>query len=294
MTVRGRIRSGDVRLPGGRSLALARLRSDRADARTVLFVPGAFCGDWIWRDNFMRSLHARGFDVFAMSPGGRGLRGGRLHLRGLRDLVRDLEAVVDRFPAPPRIVAHSLGGRLALEIAQRRSLPAVALLAPLPLDGGWRSVLSLARRSWPSVAKLLAVAVEPRVALLGSPPVGMFGPEVPAARQRSFARRLEAESLRALVEAMLPSPHRGAPRAPLRFFAGGQDQIVPAGEVARFAASLGAPVTTYPAMGHTFQYESQHDQVCEDVAAWFDELDAARLAAPGPSGGSRAPAPRPR
>jgi pimeloyl-ACP methyl ester carboxylesterase len=275
MSTRARIRTRVVGVGHGRTVALSRLRSNQSGAPAVLLVPGAFCGEWIWRDNFMRALHARGFDVTAMSHSGHGMRGWPLHRRGLADLVEDLAAVIDRSPIPPRIVAHSLGGRVALELAQQRPLPPIALLAPLPLDGGWRCVSSLATRSWTSVAKLLGVAIEPRLARLGSPPLGLFGPGVDPRRQRAVARRLQAESLRCLLEAMLPSARPDPPRAPLHFFAGGEDRIVPADVVVRAADAYGAPVTVYPAMGHTFQSETQQVQVCADIVAWFDELTAA-------------------
>ena len=255
-------------------VALSRLRADRPGSPAVLLVPGAFCGEWIWRDNFMRAMHARGFDVTAMSYSGHGMRGWPLHRRGLADLIDDLKTAIAWSPAPPSIVAHSLGGRVALELAQQRPLPPIALLAPLPLDGGWRCVSSLAQRSWASVAKLLGVAVEPRLARLASPPLGMFGPGVDPRRQRAVARRLQAESLRCLLEAMLPSSSQVPPRAPLHFFAGGEDGIVPADVVVRAAAAHGAPVTVYPTMGHNFQAEAQHDQVCDDIVAWFAELSA--------------------
>jgi pimeloyl-ACP methyl ester carboxylesterase len=274
MSTRARIRTCVVHVGNDRTIALSRLRAERPGSPAVLLVPGAFCREWIWRDNFMRAMHARGFDVTAMSQSGHGVGGWSLHRRGLADLIEDLDAAIAWSPAPPNIVAHSLGGRVALELAQQRPMPPIALLAPLPLDGGWRCVSSLAGRSWTSVAKLLGVAIEPRLARLSPPLFGMFGPGVDPRRQRAVARRLQAESLRCLLEAMLPSSSQVPPRAPLHFFAGGEDAIVPADVVVRVAAAYGAPVTVYPNMGHNFQSEAQHDQVCDDIVAWFAELSA--------------------
>lgn len=51
------------------------------------------------------------------------MRGWPLHRRGLADLVEDLDAAIAWSPAPLNIVAHSLGGRIALELAQQRPMP---------------------------------------------------------------------------------------------------------------------------------------------------------------------------
>lgn len=239
----------------------------------ILLVPGSFSGAWIWQHNFQASLHRAGYDVHAMSFKAHGRRGLALNRRGLQDYVLDLQDTIASLSAPPVVIAHSLGGLVALRLAASMPLPGLALLAPIPAQGAWRSLLALAKRSPVSFAKLLTVTVAPGMAVYGSAPEGIYGPNTDIDRAADITRRLQAESLRALVEATLPSRIEVSQvQTPLHFFAADQDHVIAADEVRRCAEAFKAPFTLYEGMAHTFQAERDYARVCRDLVRWIRSL----------------------
>ncbi len=80
---------------------------------------------------------AQGYPVYAMSFRGHGNSGGRQGLRRYRikDYVKDLRKVVSRMPAPPILVAHSLGGHVVQNYLEKAQAPAAVLMAPVPVGG---------------------------------------------------------------------------------------------------------------------------------------------------------------
>lgn len=253
----------------------------------VLFVPGAFTGAWIWRDTFMPAFHEAGYDVHAMSFRGHGKRGWALNRHGLDSYVKDLEAAIDMLGIPPIVVAHSLGGLVTLRLLESMTLPGALLLSPIPPDGVARSLLSLGFKSPLSVAKLLSVTIDPRVTGLGSPPVGIYSDRAESAVAEGITRRLQAESIRALGEALLPrGVDKGRISTPLRLYGAEGDHVIPAAEVRRAAAYLAAPARIYRGMSHTFQAEPDWDRVANDMLRDLGEMlgSGTGLAADQPGG----------
>jgi len=107
----------------------------------VLFVPGAFTGAWLWKDTFMPYAAAHGFDAWAVTFRSHDRSGWLLHSLGLRDYLEDLQSAVDRLPAKPVLVAHSLGAWVTYHFARQYAPKALILVSPVPADG----ILSLFR-----------------------------------------------------------------------------------------------------------------------------------------------------
>lgn len=258
-------------------ISLRRDATCTASRPPVLFVPGAFTGAWIWGDTFMPAFHEAGYDVHAMSFRGHGKRGWALNRHGLADYVEDLERAIDVLGTLPIVVAHSLGGLIALRLLESMTLPAALLLSPIPPDGALRSLVSLGLRSPSSVAKLLSVTVEPRATALGSPPVGIYSDAADPAVADGITRRLQAESLRALGEALVTrNIDVGRIDTPIFLYGAEGDHIIPADEVRRTSALLDAPVRIYPRMSHTFQAEPDWHRVADDMLRDIDRRLAPR------------------
>jgi pimeloyl-ACP methyl ester carboxylesterase len=238
-----------------------------------LLVPGSFSGAWIWRDSFMPALHKAGHDVYAMSFTGHGKRGWALHHRGLADYVADLRTVIAKLPQAPIVVAHSLGGLVAMQLAESQALRGLALLSPIPIQGAWRSLLALGRKSPTSLGKMLALTIDTRVTRLGSAPLGIYSTEVTPTRAGQFNRQLKAESLRVLFQSLFPARISSKlEQTPMHFFAALGDHLIPAAEVKRCADSLNAPITIYPGMSHSFQAEPNYQNVCRDIVRWANTI----------------------
>lgn len=93
----------------------------------------------------IRELQARGFAVFAMDWRGQGLSDRLLpdrlkgHLESLDDPVDDLAAAVreldGRLPGPRIVLAHSMGGAIALRALQRQVVQAAGAMFSSPMWG---------------------------------------------------------------------------------------------------------------------------------------------------------------
>lgn len=242
----------------------------------VLFVPGSFCGAWIWRDNYFEHFYQAGYDVAAMSFQSHGKRGLPLLSRKLSDFEADLTQAIGTFKQPPIVVAHSLGGLVAQRVARRVPVHALALLSPIPADGVARSVLSLAKKSPVSVLKLASVTVTPQFARSGQPPIGIYSRSVPEHQRQSVTRRLQAEAPLALLQSIAPQLRRPTKLpCPVHFWGAEGDHIIPAQEVQRAAKLMGVESTIFPGMCHTFQVELNWKMLADDVLAWLNTVTKA-------------------
>lgn len=221
----------------------------------------------------MPAFFEAGFDVHAMSFRGHGQKGWRLNRLGLESYVEDLRTVVARLPRLPVIVGHSLGGFVTLRLLEQMSLPGALLLSPVPPDGVVRSMVGLAVRSPVSVAKLLSAAIDRRVTALGAPPVGIYSDSADPVLADEITGQLQAESLRALGGVLRPRRlELSRIDTPIHCFGADGDYIIPSREVRRVAEILGAAVTIFPGMSHTFQAEREWRRVADAMLRWIDEL----------------------
>lgn len=111
----------------------------RADAATVLFVPGTMLGPLQYRI-FLRALYAQGFSVAALHLTGHGAARHIWRFR-LSDLLDDIHRAVDALrqnhSGPILLCGHSQGGIMTLALACGGSLPDGdgRRIAFAPLDG---------------------------------------------------------------------------------------------------------------------------------------------------------------
>lgn len=252
--------------------------------RTVLFVPGALTGGWIWERDFVPYFEAAGYAARTVTFPSHEASGWRRHRLGLRSAVEHLGNTIDRLPRSPTLIAHSLGGLVTMQLLRERTVAAAILFSPVPTDGAWRSLLSLARRSPASVAKFVAVSIDPRVTRLGRPPLGIYSESCDIEITQTINSQLRGESLRALGEALWRRDIARPSATPLHFFGAEGDFLIPAVEVRRMAQRHGAPVTIYPGMSHTVQAERQWRRVADDMLAWLASLDRVGGDLPSASG----------
>ena len=110
----------------------------------ILLVHGAWHGPWCW-DGFAQRLAGAGHDVRTVRLRGHDGSPGRLWYR-VRDYVRDVSEAVNRFPEPPVVVGHSLGGLVVAKYLERGRARGAVLLAPIPQAGSLTAVIRLASR----------------------------------------------------------------------------------------------------------------------------------------------------
>lgn len=243
----------------------------------VLFVPGAFTGAWLWQDTFMPYVAARGFDSWAMTFSSHGRSGLPLHSLGLRSYMEDLQSAIDRLPARPVLVAHSLGAWVAYHVAREHTPKALVLISPVPADGMLSLFLPLLARDPLSALKLVGIAVYPPVRWLGDPPAGIYSAGVDRTRAARCTTQLRAESWRALAESCIPwpltNPSSPAPTLVIGFTG---DAIVPVEQVRRTALQLGADLQIHQGFSHTLTVEHNWQRVAHDMVAWIRRVPGIR------------------
>ena len=250
----------------------------------------------------VRDLRGRGFAVATFDWRGQGASGRMLadgrkgHVRRFEDFRLDVEAataLLEGAPRPHVVLAHSMGGCIALGAASEGWLPADRLVATTPMVG-----LSLVKRPW--LAKMLARTLgglgladafvpgsEPRsISTLPFAGNRLSGDPARYARNAAVAEALGAGAIgsptvgwvRAAYEAMdrLARPGTGAAiRMPTLMIGAGDDPVCSTPAIERFARTLGPDCLYVPIAGSRHEVLMETDSVRERFWEAFDRFVAA-------------------
>jgi len=261
---------------GAPALELVESSTDGVRRPPVLFVHGAFGGAWMWREVFFPHFIAAGFPVAAFSLRGHGASHGREVLRraALADFVEDLRAALAEMPAPPIVIAHSLGGLIAQLLIGRVKMKALVLMASLPPDGMFFVTPRLALTDTAIfIEAFLSSITGSRVPLQAAAHQVLFSEGLPRDRVHRYASLMVPESPRALAEAhapgvILPARHFDLPT----FVIGGDnDRLVWRASTWRTALYHGAEHETAVGLGHFMQLDIGADGMAKRVIAWLEE-----------------------
>ncbi len=250
---------------------------------TVVAIHGMFCGGWVW-ERYVPVLEARGFRVITPTLRHHDAAPGdppppELGRTGILDYATDLEALVRELPEPPVLVGHSMGGLLALILAERGLARAAALLTPACPAG----ILALSPAVLRAFAGILATPgfwrrpVRPgyRAArhgfLLGFPD---------ERSRRAVHERLVHESGRAVFEIGLwPLDRRRAARVrldavqvPTLVVGARRDHATPAFAVRALARRLPAARHVEVDMAHWVPAEPGWERVAALLADWLEQV----------------------
>lgn len=235
----------------------------------VLFVPGAFTGAWLWQGPLVQAIQKSGFQCYAISFSGHHSKRSKSLNMGLKDYDAELTEAVARLPEKPFLVGYSLGGLVSYRYLREHTLPGALLLAAVPPDGLWRSLLSLATNKPFSAAKMLSLVLYPPVRYLGQPPEGLFSRHVSQEEKVLIRNQLRAEPLKALLQASVRNEVIEPVNTPIKLLGFEGDHIIPAKEVSRSAELLKSPCNIYSGMSHSPMVEPEAARVGKDIADWF-------------------------
>jgi pimeloyl-ACP methyl ester carboxylesterase len=151
-----------VTLSDGVAVRLA--ESGSADAAPVLLVHGWGASIYMWRDWFA-PLAESGYHVVALDLPGHGLSDkpseeGRYRLASLTESVREVIAIVGL--RRPHVVAQSMGGTIALDLAASGDPALGRLVLVNPACFGHVRLLPLAQRASPKVVEPVLSRLVPR------------------------------------------------------------------------------------------------------------------------------------
>lgn len=246
----------------------------------LLFVHGAWHGAWCWGTHFMPYFAARGWDCYAFSLRGHGDSGGRDQLRwaSARDYVSDLAQVVLQMPAPPVLVAHSMGGyvaqRFLLEADAR--VAGVALLASVPAHGSLLLVLRMLGYAPLDVLRVLTtLSTRDVVARPARARHWLFSEDIDDEALLPVLPMLQDESFRVLLDTLvlrLPAPKRARaahPDLPMLVLGGGDDRVFSAAEMRALAAAYQADCVILPRCAHDLMLDTRWRSAADALGLWL-------------------------
>ncbi|NTV62641.1 MAG: alpha/beta hydrolase [Oscillochloris sp.] len=237
----------------------------------LLFIHGAWHAAWCW-EKFLPYFAEQGYECHALSLRGHGASDSQKILRwaSAADYVADVERIAASLPTPPVIIGHALGGYVAQLYLEQHSPPAAVLLAPVPVTGTLDFMAGYAARYPGPFLKM--VFTSNTMALFEDPAIVhamLFSPNLPAEDLKSYAARLQPESLRVGLESMFLRMPRPRPGTPMLVLAGANDQIFSVDEMSETAHAWQAELDVLPDMAHDMMLDTHWQGAAERVAAWL-------------------------
>ena len=263
----------------GRELLFALPPKDaRARPVPLLFIHGAFAAAWMWADNFLPWFARQGYHSYALSLSGHGnsAGGGDLDTLSIADYVEDVKLAVawlqERYPCPPALIGHSMGGFVIQKYLESQRAPAAALLCAVPPQGLLLSQFNLFARK-PGLLMELNDILRGREPMLRTVREALFARPVSHAVLERFSKHLQLESQRALWDmSIFDLPLLTVDlRPPLLIIGAEKDELVPVFLVQATARTYSLEAHVFTGMGHAVTHEQDWPLVAEKVKVWLDE-----------------------
>lgn len=258
---------------GRRLEFISRLPEGEPRPQPLLFVHGAYTGAWCWDEHFLPFFARHGYAAHALSLSGHGDSDGRDVLDTLRiaDYVDDVERAIERLPAPPVLIGHSLGGFVVQHCLTRLRPAAAVLLCAVPPSGlAWSSLSMLMHH--PSLLVTLNSILAGRSPDVENVREALFHQPVERARLERFVRHSQPESMRAIWDMMgfdLPDRRR-MHRVPLLVLGAEHDRLIPPSEVRSAGRALGKSAEIIPGLGHAVMLERDWERVATRLLQWLE------------------------
>lgn len=276
----------DLRAPQLDLEVLNRQPRGPAHKTPLLFIHGAFVGAWCWDEHFLPYFADAGYPSYALSLSGHGGSRGRERLDSfsIADYVNDVREVVERLPAPPVLIGHSMGGFIVQKYLEKFEVPAAVLLCSVPPQGLMAAAFGLLFAR-PGLLRDLNTLMGGGRASYETLREAMFGQEVDPDDLKRFYRLSQPESHRAIWDMTLfslPSASHilrhltlgGAQQReepPLLVLGAERDHLTPASTAHMTARSYGVGAEVFPHMGHGLMLERDWRIVADRIRDWLKE-----------------------
>ena len=254
---------------------ISRAPTERARPVPLLFVHGAYSSAAIWEPFFLPYFASHGYAAYAMSVRGHGRSGGRENLKAarLRDYVADVVQVIDRLPAPPVLIGHSLGGLLIQKILADRALPGAVLMCSAPPHGLLGSSLAAMFTNPLMFFQMSQLQwMGPSAATVDSTRRSLFVDGTPDEWIRRVTPPAEPESNEVMVDATfrdLP-PSRGRRDVPVLVLGGGRDACITRTAVEETARAFGVQPTIFETLPHALMLVPEWEEVAGAILQWLE------------------------
>lgn len=260
--------------PPPESYHLHTIAAEPCTGPAVLCLPGLFAGGWVF-DHLLPLIAARGYPASAISYRGHPPLAPRRDIgrQSVRDFARDA-AEAARALERPIVIAHSLGGLVALLMAQQNLVRAAVLISPAPPRG--ISVLSpaiLMRMVKHLPALILSRPYQPSEADADT----LVLNRVVGRDRAAIRRRFVPDSGRASREIALGAFHIPceAISVPLLVVGSDDDRFIPPAVSRRIANRYKAPFHLAESHGHFLFSEPGWELQAAVMLDWIDALPPA-------------------
>jgi non-heme chloroperoxidase len=238
----------------------------------VLFVHGAYAAAWTWGEHFLPHFAAQGFPAYAVSLRAHGRSYGRegLAWASIADYVDDLAETIDALEDVPVLVGHSMGAMVIMKYLERETVPAAALLAPVPPQGLLPASLALALGRPGLFAEMNSMMTRGQASLEAMHKALFAGP-LPADRLLDYYGRFQRESQRAIWDMTLFNLPLAwlMSRPPLLALLAERDALFPLEQSRAGFAAIGVRTEVLDEMGHAVMLEPAWQRAADRVIGWL-------------------------
>lgn len=238
----------------------------------VLFVHGAYAAAWTWAEHFLPHFAARGFPAYAVSLRAHGGSYGRegLAWASIADYVDDLAETIDALDEAPVLVGHSMGAMVIMKYLERETVPAAALLAPVPPHGLFAASLALALGRPGLFAELNSMMTRGQASLEAMHRALFAGP-LPTDRLLDYYGRFQRESQRAIWDMTLFNLPLAwlMSRPPLLALLAERDALFPLEQSRAGFTAIGIRTEVLEDMGHAVMLEPAWQRAADRVIDWL-------------------------
>ena len=100
----------------------------------------------------------------------------------------------------------------------------------------------------------------------------LFSADMPDEKLAGFLIRAQRESVRALLEMLLPQPwrHWAMPKLPALVLGAGEDKIIPQTDILASASALGVTAEFIPDVGHALMLDTGNEKVLQRLLDWLE------------------------
>jgi pimeloyl-ACP methyl ester carboxylesterase len=236
----------------------------------LLFVHGAWHGAWCWK-NFLDYFSGQGFVCRALEFPGHGERAAEpgLWKKRMADYVDEIGRAAEQL-GNPAIIAHSMGGFVAMKYLERARPPAAVLVAPMTFRSLPRTTFVKLAVDYPSMLPRFMTLTPLTIDSEGMYR-RLFLFNAPASASREGFRKASRESSLALMGGGIPTVwlRPGLVRSPVLLLASGHDYFFPEKNERRTAKAYKADFRLYADMGHNLMVEDGWEKVAKDIASWL-------------------------
>lgn len=256
-----------------------------AKSKYVILIHGNFVNNRTW-ENWKPRFESRGYAVH--TPANPGHDGDPAELRdrvhpdlgstGLKDVVRNIERLIDTLPEKPLVVGHSMAGVAAKKLVEMERVAAAVSIHGAPPKNVFPAPIQTLKTVFPSFG-----VFSPRKTWLGSQgwyAKAFFNTLPEGARSTAYETYAVPESCKVNRDLVLDSFAKvdfKRPHVPMLFIGGGSDNIFSSHFTERIAgrytdSNSRLDVRTFDNRSHFTCGEPGWEEVADYVLDWYENL----------------------